>query len=451
MRLLSLSLVLALTSTAAAQQVTHESFTDTAKWTHSASGTWNNGISELRSLFNKVDKLVSATSFIYSRGVLTLDPGTYVAVARFAKITSATGAAPIDLKALVSGNPLLTTPVPDQKVDSFIHTKAMYFTLTAKTQVIFTLSNLDTTITKTNYLFDSFFVGKVERGRVVHIESLTRRWGHAWRAPHYCKEVADNTATFGFVEYLNPRYSSNCGTGSSNLWWFRWNSRPLSFLPGIHTGQMRIKKVNSTVGAHDLDFFIQTSTDNGQTWTSGPITVWKKDTHIVGQWVYSPAVSFNVTNPLHLYRFRLDSYKSGVSFKADYYFDSFEVRRGQFEPFGKSCMNGGFAAMSGNVPQLNHKFDIEVNNLSPFMPNVSMFLGLSNPNFDLSQIGWTGCFQYSSLDIIVPMSVANQMATLSMTVPNDTNLIGLPFFTQAYGPTGGKIQTSNGVRGQIGN
>ena len=94
MHFVSLSLVVALTASASAQQITNESLTGTP-WSHTATGGWNNGIVESRSLYGKVDHLVTAGSFTYTRAPLTLDAGTYIAVARFAKTKASTGTAPI--------------------------------------------------------------------------------------------------------------------------------------------------------------------------------------------------------------------------------------------------------------------------------------------------------------------------------------------------------------------
>jgi hypothetical protein len=451
MRFASLSLVVALAASASAQQVTNESLTGTP-WTHTTTvGTWKNGIADTRSLYGKVDHLVTGASFTYTRAPLNLNPGTYVVVARFAKTKAATGTAPIDLRAIGGKVTVLTTASSEQKLNKFIHTRSLLLTITTRTPVLFFLQNTDTKVTKTDYLFDSFHVGKVERGLAVHVESLTRRWSHAWGAPHYCKEVADKTATYGFVEHLNPVGSSNCGTGSANLWWFRWNSSPRTFLPGVHTGSMRIKKMTSANGAHNFTWFVQVSTDAGATWKKLASAVWDKSTHVVGQWVYSPNLSINVTNPAHLYRWRLDAYTGpGNSFKSDYYFDSFEVRRGEYTPFGKSCMNGGTAKMSGTIPQLGHKFEMQVGPLGSANA-VTMIFGLANPNLDLRVVGWPGCTQYARLDILVGMPVTAGLAKLTVTMPTTPTLLGVKWYTSAYQATTTGLATTNGVLGTIGN
>ena len=450
MHFVSLSLVVALTASASAQQITNESLTGTP-WSHTATGGWNNGIVESRSLYGKVDHLVTAGSFTYTRAPLTLDAGTYIAVARFAKTKASTGTAPIELKAIGMTVTTLITPASAQTVDKFIHTRTLLFTLKSKIPVLFFLENKDTKITKTDYLFDSFHVGKVEGGQAVHVESLTRRWGHTWGAPHYSKEVADKTATFGFVEHLNPPGSANCGTGSANLWWFRWWSAPRTFLPGVHTGSMRIKKISSPAGSHNFKWFAEVSTDNGTTWKNLASVIWDKSTHIVGKWVYSPNISITVTHPAHLYRWRLDAYTGpGNSIKGDYYLDSFEVRRGEYTPFGKSCMNTGLAKMFGNIPQLGLQFSMNVGPLGSTNP-VTMILGITNPAFDLGGVGWTGCTQYASLDVLVGMTIVSGNASLSFPMPTTPTMIGVPWYTSAWQATATGLATTNGVAGMIGN
>jgi hypothetical protein len=84
MRILSISLAFVLATSAAAQTVQYESVTG-APWSHTAAGTWKNGVNDPRSSFGKLDNLVSANSFTYTRAPLNLGPGTYIADVRWAK------------------------------------------------------------------------------------------------------------------------------------------------------------------------------------------------------------------------------------------------------------------------------------------------------------------------------------------------------------------------------
>ena len=105
------------------------------------------------------------------------------------------GSAPIDLSMIIPTSKTLTTDVSSQTLGSFIHTRTLHFNLSAKSSVLFSLSNLSTTNNKADYYFDSFYVGKVQEGPVELIESLGRRWGHTHAAPYYLREVADASAT----------------------------------------------------------------------------------------------------------------------------------------------------------------------------------------------------------------------------------------------------------------
>lgn len=445
MRIIHTTLVLALfASSAATQQVVHESLTGTP-WAHSTGGTWLNGITESRSAFNKVDHLVSASAFTYTRSPLLLEAGTYLVVARFAKMVNTTYAAPIDLNMIVPFNKVLTTSVSAQTLGKFIHTRAMTFTLSTKSPVLFSISNLDTTKTKADYYFDSFHVGMIPEGQVVLTESLGRRWTHNHAAPHYLREVADSTANFGFCDAL----ASQQGNG---LWWFDWTSGVKQFSTGIHTFNLRIKKIVSVTGASNFDLWVSESTDNGTTWKAGSKIVWTRGSHVLNKWVESPNYVFNVSNANNLYRFYWHKYSgSDNGPKSDYHFDSFTVRKGEFTPFGVSCIRSGRAKMKGTIPQLGRPFEIRCGPFTSATP-LTMILGLASANFDLALLGWPGCYQYARMDLLVPMPMVKSLAKINLIVPNTPGLLGVPFYTQAYkvSPAGG-IKTSNGVRGVIGN
>ena len=270
-------LVACVPTTLSAQQMIHESLTGTP-WGHTTSGTWLNGIAESRSAFGKVDHLVTATSFSYSRSPLILESGTYIAVARFAKMVNTTGTAPINLSMIIPTSKTLVTDVSSQTLGSFIHTRALTFNLSAKSSVLFSLSNLDTTMSKDDYYFDDFYVGKVAEGPIELIESLGRRWSHSHGAPHYIKEVPDASSTFGFCDSLGP-------SQGNGLWWFDWVSGVKQFSAGLHTFNLRIKKVTSLAGYADFDIWISESTDGGATWQAGSKLQWDLTDHIVDKWV----------------------------------------------------------------------------------------------------------------------------------------------------------------------
>ncbi|MEE2888106.1 MAG: hypothetical protein VX951_11815 [Planctomycetota bacterium] len=430
--------------TVPAQEIIHESLTG-APWGHTATGTWNNGITESRSLFGKVDHLVAATTFTYSRSPLILEAGTYIAVARFAKVVSTTGSAPIDLSMIIPSSKTLTTDVSSQTLDSFIHTRTLNFNLSTKSSVLFSLSNLSTTNNKADYYFDSFYVGKVQEGPVELIESLGRRWGHTHAAPYYLREVADASATFGFCDALGP-------SQGNGLWWFDWSSGVKQFSTGLYTFNLRIKKVVDLAGWADFDLWVSESTDNGATWQAGSKIEWKRADHIVNKWVESPNYTFFVSNPNNLYRFFWNKTGgAGNGAKYNYHFDSFAVRKGEFTPYGTSCVRSGKATLKGTIPQLGSPFEIKCGPISNPQP-MTMILGLADMNLDLGPMGWPGCYLLARMDILIPLPIVRGAARLNMTLPNDPTLIGIPFYTQAYKPSPtGALKSSNGVRGVIGN
>ena len=438
--LLALSFIAGIGS---AQEIVHESVT-AAPWAHTASGTWNNGITETRSAFGKVDHLVSASSFNYTRNPLVLEAGSYIAVARFSKEGTTVATSPIDLS-MVLQSKVLTTAAADQRLNTFIHTRALTFNLTAKTPVLFSLANNDNNDIEVDYYFDSFYVGKIAEGPVALIESLGRRWGHTHAAPHYFKEVPDASATFGFCDALGPQQNNG-------LWWFDWSSGIKQFDPGLHTFNLRIKKVTNLAGYADFDLWVSESVDNGVTWQAGSVLEWLRTDHIVDKWVESPNYTFFVSQPTNLYKFFW--YKiggSGNGAKFNYRFDSFTVRKGEFTPYGSSCVRSGMAKMKGTIPQLGYPFEIKCGPITNPQP-MTMILGLAEQNIDLTIAGWPGCFLLARMDILVPLPIVRGAARLNMIVPSTPGLIGIPFYTQAYKPSPtGAVKTSNGMRAWIGN
>lgn len=441
-----------LTAGLSAQQIELESFTDTSKWSSSNSGAV---VNDARSSFGKLYKITSAATFSFTRTV-TLKPGTYVATARFLKATSATGAGPITIRASGVGNNSVTVPVAAQTIDEFIWSVSCTFEVVAGGPVIFNVGNTDANVEQ-DYYFDAFEVGKVEAGRAVLVQSLGRRFGHAWGAPHYCKEHPDPTSTFGFVERLNPPGSQNCGTSGANLWWFNWNSPALSFPVGTYTGNYRIKKVVSTTGAHNFLYSVRVSTDGGQNYTVLKTVLWDKRQHPVDQWVYSPNLSIDVTDPTHLYRFRI--YATGNhaglgqtnSVKGDYYFDTFEVREGRNDGEGSSCLNNNGAELRGYVPQTGQDMIWTAGPL-PGGSIANLNIGVANLNVDLSIAGWAGCWLYTDLLIVVPMSTSNAgFGTLAAAIPSSPSLIGTKFSQQAWAVNGGRVETTNALRAEVKN
>jgi len=454
MRYPLLALAIALSGTATAQQVLFESFTDHKVWTHTGtSPAWKDGVADTNALFGKVDQLVTSNELKYTRTAVTLEAGTYVAWARFAKQQSGLNAQDITLRVSGPVNATLVTPIADQAPpDTYIFTKALVFTLNAKLPVVFSLENTDKTKTKQNYAFDAFHLGRSPFGKVVHIESMGRRWGHAWGCPHYSKEIADKESPFGFVERLNQRWSSSCGSGSANLWWFDWNSKPFTLLPGTYTANLRLKKIVSISGQADFGYILKKSTDGGNTWTKDQTMTWKAVTQVVGRYVNSPNMTIKVTSPLHQWKLQLTH--TCCFAKENFHIDSMAVRRGTYSDIGAGCNNAPI--LTGDIPQTGEPFEVMLSGVPAAQIGV-LFFGFSTAKIDLGGLGLTGCTLYTLPGLTFPLvpSNNNNWVSLTLPIPNDPNLINGKFYNQAL-----SLQTkapvkfmsaTNAAEGVIGN
>ncbi|MCB9883178.1 MAG: S8 family serine peptidase [Planctomycetes bacterium] len=121
--------------------------------------------------------------------------------------------------------------------------------------------------------------------------------------------------------------------------------------------------------------------------------------------------------------------------------------------FGSPCtgLMGAPGFVVNGVPGLARTVTFQVSNTAA--TTEILFLGASNTNylgiplpFDLSVIGAFGCFAYVSLDINF---YAGPIAPVPVVIPNDTALVGVPTYQQAWllGDPGGKLfVTTRGSR-----
>lgn len=437
-----------------AQEVLHESLTDRAKWTHKGGPpAWTDGVKNAAAHFGKVDRLNASADLDWRRNApLVLDPGTYVATVRFAKIQDNVGAAPLDFQVVTaSGTFKLTIPVAEQKVGSFVSSRALVFRVDQKSPTIFTLRNVDKKIVKRNYLFDSFHVGRIDFDQVVVYESLGRRWGHAWGCPHYSKEVRDKESAFGFVERLNQRWSSLCGSGQANLWWFDWTSGVYKLQAATYTANLRVKKIVSAMGAADFRIRVERRTPPGN-WLKFHEIVFPAAAQKVGRYVYSPDLTFQVTPITATDEWRFKWQHLGGMAKENMHIDAFVIRRGALEPIGQGCRTSlGELELTGQIPVVNRPADLVATNV----PGAVIFtFGTKQTKLDLTSLGMPGCTAYTTPIASVGAGSTSGRARFAFRVPNNIWLIGKTYFNQAFGvdPKANTLglASSNGRRAVIG-
>jgi hypothetical protein len=105
---------------------------------------------------------------------------------------------------------------------------------------------------------------------------------------------------------------------------------------------------------------------------------------------------------------------------------------GFLDSFGTSCG----AVVHEVVPFLGasprpgiwHDFDLLAPNVAS--RPASLVLGLARQHLDLTPFGAPGCAFHQTLDVVAPVAVANGLASVTITVPNDPSLIGQSTFSQ---------------------
>ncbi len=135
-----------------------------------------------------------------------------------------------------------------------------------------------------------------------------------------------------------------------------------------------------------------------------------------------------------------------------------------YEPYGSGC-NGSngiptLGALNCNPPFINETFTAQLTNI-PSGAAAQLIFGLSNTKWgsinlpmDWSLFGFTGCSLNASLDFFLPMATNGTSATLAAPVPNDSNLVGVGFFNQAFvvdsQANGAGATLSNGAASHVG-
>lgn len=133
-----------------------------------------------------------------------------------------------------------------------------------------------------------------------------------------------------------------------------------------------------------------------------------------------------------------------------------------YNSIGPGCPNpvGTSALLSATLPRLGQTMIVNVTNVPAQLG--LMITGTSGSSstlgplpFDLSVVGMPGCFLRSSLDLTDALFTFGSTASWSLGIPNQTGILGLNFWQQAFvfspglNAFGGAM--SNGAQFQIGN
>lgn len=149
----------------------------------------------------------------------------------------------------------------------------------------------------------------------------------------------------------------------------------------------------------------------------------------------------------------------------DTYYVELLAGQASYTPFGAGCPGPTaqvpvFAAAANELPVLGTTSHLVVSNLPIALTLPVFVLGTSNawePSsnhplpFDLGFIGWPGCQQLVSHDLLTAVPTLTGTASLAFVVPVNAALVGLSFHSQAlvlYQPSGAAV--SNALTGVVG-
>jgi len=427
----SLSLVgAALLAAPLTAQLTHHGSLTT--WAHTGgSPSWTDNVTLPTTLpkseFKTVDQLNSTTLLSYTGRVTQLKPGWYVATARIMKFKDEKGAADLSIEA-IGGNGLTKRMLPaahsigpkDKKtgkytrVGKWIWTPGVTFQVKASApSVILRITNTDTKVTKQNYYFDSFRVGRIPEGKALLYESLTlSTFRSTWGSPYHTRMNPATTSAFGVDNKLNY------------VWWL-WFARfgeaqKIVLQPGTYTFNFRMHTpLLSNLG--DLKYAVRVGTSKAVTRT------WAAADQPVSQWTLTPNFSFVVTAKDTEVGFSMGNTSSAQ--KSNYEYDAFILRKGAYEPSGLPCKSSlGSVILDGNIPQLGEPWSASVRNC----PTAAIFMfGVQSTKIDLSKAGMNGCSLYTMPLISIAAVATKNVASLTIPIGIQKTLIGAQWINQA--------------------
>ncbi|RLB54021.1 MAG: hypothetical protein DRI90_20640 [Deltaproteobacteria bacterium] len=430
LRITALTLTAALIAPTAltAQMTQHASLTT---WSHSGgSPAWTDNVTMPTTLpaadFKTVDQLNSTTVLSYTGQISGLKAGWYVVAARIMKFKDEKGAADLSIEAIAANGvtkrflpaahslgPQNATTKVYARINKWVWTPAVTFQVKASSgSAIIRIQNADTKITKQNYYFDSFRIGKIPEGKALIYESLTlNTFRSTWAGTYHTR--------------MNPQPLSAFGVDNKlvGVWWLAFGrfgeADKIVLQPGNYS--FNFKMLVSSGTKSDLFYRINIG---GAGWVK---RTWLATDQPTGKWALTPNYSFQVTAKDTEVKFNLENTSS--AYKSGYEFDAFILRKGAYDSEGTACSSSlGKVTMNGNIPQLAEPFTMEVANC----PTAAIFFfGAQSTKIDLTPAGMPGCTLYT-LPILSLAAVAqNNVATLTFPVSNQTSLLGATWINQA--------------------
>jgi hypothetical protein len=127
------------------------------------------------------------------------------------------------------------------------------------------------------------------------------------------------------------------------------------------------------------------------------------------------------------------------------------------EAFGAGCAgSSGVPALDAiDAPRLGAGYALVLDNLNPGVPVGFFVLSLTEtPATSLAALGMPGCASYVGLDAVQGGAATAGVANVSVPLPNDLSLVGVPLLAQGLsfdpGVNPAWLTTSNGLRGVMG-
>ncbi|MBL8755439.1 MAG: hypothetical protein JNK15_19215 [Planctomycetes bacterium] len=368
---------------------------------------------------------------------VVLQPGTYIAQAKVAKMSSTSGRFDLTIEAragtTVLGSSLLAAA--SQTVDTYVWSPEVIFTVHQPTAVDVVVRNTSGTQYKQNYRFDTARIGFVPVGPVVQHESLDT-WGYA-NEPYYDRYVVEPGSVYGRVAQRNAL---------NGLTWLDLR-KTRSMAAGTHVANVRLRNTNGLVlgGSYDMTLeAIDPVTFN----VLASVTI-PQAAQTAGTWVTSPDlvlvlpqaqdVTFAVYNHLLLEGF-------------GYQFDSFSVRSSapSFTAYGAGC--GGLTLAQSVGGQVGTSMTFDLGNGGAALVGIFAF-GSPVPSIPLDFLGATGCLLHVTPDVLLSGVFAGGTCSASIPVPNLATMFGLTLDIQgaALDPTApGALKTANAGQTYIG-
>lgn len=374
---------------------------------------------------------------IHSQAV-TLQPGTYMAQMRIAKVTSTVGQYDLTVRVEAGGTVLGSTvlPVAMQTLDTYVWSPEVVFTIHQPTVVDVVARNTSNVQQKRAYRFDTARIGRIPLVGAVASDSLDT-WGYA-NASYFDSYVAEPGAVYGRVSSRNSQYG---------LTWMDLR-KVVSVPAGGWVFNVRLRnRFGPGLGAEDLTFAAFDSLGALVTAVTIPAAE-----QLANQWVLSPNLRLDPTAQTD-YTFAV--FNHGLwSNGYGYEFDSFSRRPSApgFTTYGQGC--GGITLAQTAPANIGQSLGLEIQNAGAGILGAFVF-GQPIAPAPLDFLGAVGCLQHVNPTATLTAFVVQPTGTCSLLVPLPAmpELIGYLLDVQGavLAPSApGSVWTSNAAQVYVG-